>query len=99
MLSPTLAQPPIPIGALQPADGEPPIQMLLNSAAFVPFTPVWNVTGQPAMSVPMVESPDGLPIGVQIVGAPAREDVLLSLASQLEAARPWASRRPELARV
>ena len=99
LLTPTLAQPPIEIGALKPGDDEPPIQMLLNSAAFVPFTPVWNVTGQPAMSVPMVQSPDGLPIGVQIVGAPAREDVLLSLASQLEAARPWALRRPELARA
>src|SRR5215216_2857952 len=99
LLSPTLAQPPIPIGALQPAEGEPAIQMLLNSATFVPFTPVWNVTGQPAMSVPLVQSPDGLPIGVQLVGAPAGEELLLSLGAQLEAARPWADRRPELARA
>ena len=99
LLTPTLAQPPIAIGALQPAEGEPPIQMLLNSATFVPFTPVWNVTGQPAMSVPLVQSPDGLPIGVQLVGAPAREDVLLSLGAQLEAARPWAARRPDMARA
>ena len=99
MLMPTLAAPPIEIGALEPAAGEPPIQMLMNSGAWVPFTPVWNVTGQPAMSVPLVQSPDGLPVGVQIVGAPAREDVLLSLAAQLESARPWAGRRPELARA
>ena len=99
MLTPTLAQPPIEIGALQPAEGEPPIQMLLSSASFVPFTPVWNVTGQPAMSVPLVQSPDGLPIGVQLVGAPAGEELLISLAAQLEAARPWAERRPELARA
>lgn len=99
LLTPTLAQPPIEIGALQPAEGEPPIQMLMNSAGWVPFTPVWNVTGQPAMSVPLVESPDGLPIGVQIVGAPAGEERLISLAAQIEAARPWAARRPEMARA
>ena len=99
LLTPTLAQPPIEIGALQPAEGEPPIQMLLNSAGWVPFTPVWNVTGQPAVSLPLVQSPDGLPIGVQLVGAPAGEEQLLSLAAQLEAARPWAARRPELARA
>jgi Asp-tRNA(Asn)/Glu-tRNA(Gln) amidotransferase A subunit family amidase len=51
------------------------------------------------MSVPLVQSPDGLPIGVQIVGAPAAEELLISLAAQLEQARPWASRRPELARA
>jgi amidase len=99
LLSPTLAQPPIPIGALEPAEGEPPIQMLLNSAGFVPFTPTWNVTGQPAVSVPLVQSPDGLPIGVQLVGPPAGEELLIALASQLEEARPWATRRPELARA
>jgi amidase len=99
MLTPTLAQPPIPIGALRPAESEPPVQMLLNSAAFVPFTPVWNVTGQPAVSVPLVQSPDGLPIGVQLVGAPAGEEALISLAAQLEQARPWAARRPQFARA
>jgi len=99
MLMPTLAQPPIPIGALEPAEGEPPIQMLLNSAGWVPFTPVWNVTGQPAMSVPLVQSPDGLPIGVQLIGAPAGEELLIALAAQLEEARPWAARRPSLARA
>src|SRR5215208_1369326 len=82
LLTPTLAQPPIPIGALEPAEGEPPIQMLLNSAGFVPFTPTWNVTGQPAVSVPLVQSPDGLPIGVQLVGPPAGEELLIALAAQ-----------------
>jgi amidase len=94
LVTPTLAKPPIEIGALRPAEGEPPIQMLLNSAAWVPFTPVFNVTGQPAMSLPLHQSPDGLPIGVQFVGAPAAEEVLISLAAQLERARPWADRRP-----
>ena len=99
MLTPTLAQPPIEIGALEPAPGEPPVQMLLNSGAWVPFTPVWNVTGQPAVSVPLAESPDGLPIGVQLVSAPAGEELLLSVAAQMETARPWAARRPALARA
>jgi amidase len=99
MLMPTLAQPPIPIGSLRPGPDEPAIQMLLNSAGFVPFTPVWNVTGQPAASVPLVQSPDGLPIGIQLIGPPAGDELLLSLSAQLEAARPWADRRPQLARA
>jgi amidase len=99
MLTPTLARPPIPIGALQPGPDESPLQMLFNSAGWVPFTPVWNVTGQPAASVPLVQSPDGLPIGVQLVGPPAGEELLISLSAQVEAARPWAGRRPELAGV
>jgi amidase len=94
LLSPTLALPPIEIGALRPQEGEPPVQMLMNSATFVPFTPVFNVTGQPAMSVPLHQTKDGLPVGVQFVGPAAGEEMLLSLASQLEGARPWADRRP-----
>ena len=97
LLTPTLALPPIEIGALRPAEGEPPIQMLMNSANFVPFTPVWNVTGQPAISLPLHQSDGGLPIGVQLVGPPAGEELLLSLSAQLEQARPWADRRPALA--
>ena len=99
LITPTLAQPPIEIGALTPGPDEPAIQMLLNSAGWVPFTPLWNVTGQPAMSIPLVQSPDGLPIGVQLVGAPAGEELLLSLGAQIETARPWADRRPQLARA
>jgi amidase len=96
LVTPTLALQPIEIGALKPKEGEEPIQMLMNAAAFVPFTPVFNVTGQPAMSVPLHMSADGLPVGVQFVGAPAAEELLLSLASQLEEARPWAERHPPL---
>ena len=94
LVTPTLAKPPVEIGALRPAEGEPPIQLLMNAAGFVPFTPVFNVTGQPAISLPMHQSGDGLPIGVQFAGAPAAEELLLSLAGQLEQARPWADRRP-----
>jgi amidase len=97
LLTPTLAKPAIEIGELNPKEGEPPIQMLNNAALWVPFTPVWNVTGQPAISIPIHQSETGLPVGVQLVGAAAAEDVLLSLSAQLEQARPWAQRRPELA--
>jgi amidase len=96
-VTPTLAQPPLPIGALRPREGEPPIKMLENSAGFVPFTPAWNVTGQPAISLPLHQSTDGLPIGVQLVGPPGGEELLLSLSGQLEEARPWLERRPALA--
>jgi amidase len=97
LVTPTLAKPPIEIGALRPAEGEPPIQMLMNSAAWVPFTPVFNVTGQPGISLPLHQSADGLPIGVQFVGPPAGEEMLISLAAELEQARPWAERRPPVA--
>jgi amidase len=94
LVTPTLAKPPIEIGALRPAEGEPPIQMLINSGAWVPFTPVFNVTGQPGVSLPLHQSADGLPIGVQFVGPPAGEEMLISLAAQVEQARPWADRWP-----
>ena len=97
LLTPTLATPPIEIGALEPKEGEPPIQMLMNSAGFVPFTPVWNVTGQPAISLPPHQTEAGLPVGVQLVGPPAGEELLLSLSAQIEESAPWADRRPELA--
>ena len=92
LLTPTVAQPPLPIGGLAPKDGEPAFQWLLNAADWVPFTPVWNVTGQPAISLPLHHSDAGLPIGVQLVGPPAGEELLLSLAAQLEEARPWHER-------
>jgi amidase len=96
LMTPTLAGPPIEIGALREAEGEPPVQMLMNSAAWVPFTPVWNVTGQPAISLPLHQTEAGLPVGVQFVGPPAGEEMLLSLAGRIEQAAPWADRRPPL---
>jgi amidase len=71
--------------------------MLMNTATWVPFTPVWNVTGQPAMSLPMHQTESGLPVGVQLVGPPAGEELLISLSAQIEAAAPWSDRRPALA--
>jgi amidase len=97
LITPTLTRPAIEIGSLEPGPGEEPVTMLMNSAGWVPFTPVWNVTGQPAISLPLAQSGAGLPIGVQLIGAPAAEETLLSVAAQLEQARPWADRRPPVA--
>jgi amidase len=69
-----------------------------DAFAFIPWTPVFNVTGHPAMSVPLHWNAQGLPVGVHLVGRFGREDVLFRLAGQLERARPWMGRLPELAR-
>jgi amidase len=60
-----------------------------RNAQFTPFTPIVNVTGQPAVSLPLHWSEAGLPIGVQLIGRPADEATLLRVSAQLEAARPW----------
>ncbi len=60
------------------------------------FTPVWNHTGKPAASVPAGFDADGLPLSVQLIGRPADEATLISLAAQIEAERPWADRRPPI---
>jgi Asp-tRNA(Asn)/Glu-tRNA(Gln) amidotransferase A subunit family amidase len=92
-LSPTLAEPPGPLGRLGLS---PPDIGDYNRAigAFSPYTALQNQTGVPAMSVPLHWNAEGLPIGVMFTAAHAREDLLFSLAGQLEAARPWAGRRP-----
>ena len=93
LLTPTLAEPPVPLGTFaSPADN--PLQGLFRAGAFCPFTPPFNVTGQPAISLPLHWTPDGLPVGVQLVAAYGAEDVLLRVAAQLEEARTWAGRRP-----
>jgi amidase len=68
-----------------------------RSGRFTPFTPVFNLTGQPAVTVPAGLGSDGLPLSVQLVGRIGAEDTLYSLAGQIEAARPWAQHRPPLA--
>jgi amidase len=97
LVTPTLAQPPQEIGWLNPGPGESAASMLEKSGEFTPFTPIFNVTGQPAISLPMHTSADGLPIGVHLIGPPVGEELLLSLSAQLETAAPWKDRRPELA--
>ena len=96
LVTPTLAQPPLELGALEPDEGAEPIDMLRKAGEFVPFTPPINVTGQPAISLPLHHCAAGLPIGVHLVGPHGGEELLLSLSAQLEAARAWAERRPSL---
>jgi amidase len=66
------------------------------AARFTPFTPIFNLTGQPAVTLPAGFGSDGLPLSVQLVGRPGAEHVLYALAGQLEQAQPWADRRPPL---
>ncbi len=95
LLTPTLTLPP-------PLDGTMPGHQDLDRrwreyADFLAFTYPFNITGQPAISVPCGwTSEANLPVGLQIVGAPGREDQILSLAAAFEAARPWADRRPQV---
>lgn len=94
LLTPATAQLPLPIGRYE---GRGALWTFNGVARYTPYTPAWNVTGQPAASVPAGFTPEGVPLGVQLVGRPRDEATLLSLSAQLEAARPWADRRPALA--
>jgi amidase len=96
LLTPALAERPLPLGTLDTAAPEP-MSTFTRSGLFTPYTPVFNASGQPGISIPLFEGEDGLPLGVQLVGPPAGEGGLLALAAQLEAARPWAQRRPAMA--
>jgi amidase len=93
ILSPTLASPPAPVGYFEEV---PPAGNFERQKAFTPYTAVYNVTGQPAVSVPLHWSDDGLPIGVMLAGQMGGEGTLISLAAQLERARPWRDRHPPL---
>jgi amidase len=88
LLTPVLAGPPPPIGYLSGPQADERLRELLQ------FTVQFNVTGQPAVSLPLHWNDAGLPVGIQLVAAHAREDVLIRVASQLEQAQPWADRRP-----
>ena len=72
------------------------METFTRSGLFTPFTPIFNASGQPGISVPLFHGEDGLPLAVQLVGRPADEATLLSLAGQLEATQPWSGRRPTL---
>jgi amidase len=114
LLTPTLAEPPILTGSLQPSDSERFMigligrlnaAWLLNALGvikplaaktfdFIPYTAVFNVTGQPAMSMPLQWNEAGLPIGMHFIGRFGDEATLFRLAGQLERAQPWADRAP-----
>ena len=84
VLSPTLAVPPLPVGAIR--DDDDPAGDFEANKRFTPFTAVWNLTGQPAVTLPLHWTPDGLPVGVMLAGRPAGEAGLLALCAQVEAA-------------
>ena len=94
ILTPTLAQPPALVGALR--DDADPGREFDNLTAFTPFTPLYNATGQPSVSLPLHWTGAGLPIGVMLGGRYGDEATLIALSAQLERARPWAHRKPAL---
>ena len=92
-LTPTLAEPPLPLGSFD-SPPEDPMRGMRRAGEFAPFTPICNITGQPAMSVPLFWNKERLPIGSHFVGRFGDEATLFRLAAQLETARPWADKRP-----
>jgi amidase len=93
LLTPTMGEPPPPLGSFA-TDPEDPLRTIHRGEVTAAFTAVINATGNPAISLPLQWSDDGLPIGVQLIAPLGREDILLRVASQLEEAHPWAERVP-----
>ncbi|HET6793503.1 MAG TPA: amidase, partial [Acidimicrobiales bacterium] len=96
LLLPVTPEPPVPLGTMAP-DAKDPFELLADLTRMVAFTIPFNLTGEPAMSLPLHRTADGLPVGVQLVAPMGREDVLFRLAGQLEQARPWSHHRPAVA--
>lgn len=94
VVTPTLAQLPAAVGALR--DDADPARDFENQKEFTPYTSPYNMTGQPAITLPVHWTDDGLPVGVQLVGRPRREALLLALAARIEQERPWIHRHPEV---
>jgi amidase len=92
-LSPTLASPPVPVGYFDEVD---PAENFERQKRFTPYTPLYNISGQPAVNLPLYWNADGLPIGVMLAGRMGDEATLISLSAQLEAARPWQHRHPAI---
>ncbi len=92
LLTPTLGELPPPLGTFDP--GPEPIESMWRAQLTGGFCGPFNITGQPAISLPLEQSETGLPIGVQLVAPFGREDVLIAVAAQLERARPWSERTP-----
>ncbi len=93
VVTPALAEPPVTHGTVDPTSARPD-EAFARSGAFTPYTALFNVTGQPAITLPLFQREDGLPLGVQVVGRPAEEGALLALAAELEEAAPGIVGRP-----
>ena len=95
LLTPTTAMPPPPLGTFAPEPGVP-LAGYLRAGPYGTYTAQFNMSGQPGVSLPLYWNDEGLPIGVHLVAAAAREDLLIRVAAQLEAADPWAAKLPSL---
>ncbi|MGZ6627888.1 MAG: amidase family protein, partial [Solirubrobacteraceae bacterium] len=95
VVTPGLGRRPVPTGEIH-GRGPDPWGHYRRSGAFTPYTAIVNVMGLPAIMLPLYHGEDGLPTGVQFIGPPAGEDLVLSLAAQLERELPWAARTPAL---
>jgi amidase len=93
ILTPTLALPPVPVGYFDEVD---PAENFERQKRFTPWTALYNISGQPAVNVPLHWNAAGLPIGVMLAGRIGDEATLISLSAQLEAARPWKDRHPPI---
>jgi amidase len=95
LLTPTVPEPPLVLGQFGP-EPDNPLAGLLRAAPVVAFTAPFNISVQPAISLPVHSTTEGLPVGVQLAADAYREDLLLQVAAQLEQAMPWAMRRPQI---
>lgn len=93
LLTPTVWEPPVTLESMRPTENHF-LELRDKIMRHVFFTWPFNITGQPAISLPLHWTPEGLPVGVQLVAAFGREDLLIRIASQLEQAQPWITRRP-----
>lgn len=96
LVSPTMAVLPPAVGSVWAGIDDDPMAPVLNSTPMACYTAVYNVTGQPALSLPLHVDGSGVPIGVQFAAGPWQDQLLLSLGAQLETAAPWADRTPRL---
>jgi amidase len=96
LLTPTMACLPPAVGSVWAGADADPVTPLWNCFPMAVFTAVWNVTGLPAISLPLARSSAGVPIGMQLVAGPWQDALLLQLSTELEAAAPWAALRPQV---